>query len=660
MSSKKKETILIVDDNRENLKLLAAIIKGAGYDPAIADNGYDAVKFVDRKIPSAVLLDVMMPGMNGYEACEIILKKEGMLNVPVIFVTAKNDPEDYKQGFRSGGVDYISKPFDEEILLARLKTHLDNSRLKINLAKSEQALKFAQKVASIGHWYIEKTTRRIYGKSDEFNKIFDFAENKSSGFDVDQMLKVINTEDREKLSRSIDTLFDTGTPFLVDTGVETLGEVKYFQHRGQAIRDKDNNITGAFGTTQDVTAEVTLRKSMIAGQQQLRKKERELLQTQKIEAVGRLAGGVAHDFNNILQIIIGYSDLLKNILTPDSDQYASKMLHHICGAASKAKSLVQQLLLFSRREGFKPENLDIYETLLNLKNMIERIVGDNISVELAGPEQRLYMNGDPGQLEQVILNLCTNARDSMEDNGTISIKLGTKVFDEPLDECQGVIPEGSYIEIMIKDNGAGIAPKILPRIFDPFFTTKDVGKGTGLGLSSVLGIVRNHDGFIRVVSEPDLGTKVFLYFKLDPSISGPDKKSDTPLKPSKEPKTKFSGKLLLAEDSQDVSLFMVHRLAEMGFDVYPAEDGLEAEEIFNDIGQELSVAVLDVMMPGKKGTDVLKTIRKSRPDLPVLFVSGYTDDSIDMDVLKEKKTMLLRKPFNSDSLAKNLKELLDA
>jgi two-component system cell cycle sensor histidine kinase/response regulator CckA len=213
---------------------------------------------------------------------------------------------------------------------------------------------------------------------------------------------------------------------------------------------------------------------------------------------------------------------------------------------------------------------------------------------------------------------------------------------------------------MIKDNGAGIAPKILPRIFDPFFTTKDVGKGTGLGLSSVLGIVRNHDGFIRVVSEPDLGTKVFLYFKLDPSISGPDKKSDTPLKPSKEPKTKFSGKLLLAEDSQDVSLFMVHRLAEMGFDVYPAEDGLEAEEIFNDIGQELSVAVLDVMMPGKKGTDVLKTIRKSRPDLPVLFVSGYTDDSIDMDVLKEKKTMLLRKPFNSDSLAKNLKELLDA
>lgn len=649
MLEPKKETILIVDDNRENLKLLAAIMRQAGYDPAIADNGYDAVKFIDRKIPSAVLLDVMMPGMNGYETCEIILKKEGMINVPILFVTAKSDPEDYKQGFRSGGADYISKPFDEEILIARLKTHLDNSRLKINLAKSEQALKFAQKIASVGHWYIEKTTRIIYGKSDEFNNIFAIDENSDKGFSVDQLLSITIQEDREKLSSSIDDLFNKGKVFTVDTGVEVEGELKYFQHRGQAIKDKNGKVTGAFGTTQDVTAEVILRRSMLEGQHQLRVKERELLQTQKIEAVGRLAGGVAHDFNNILQIIIGYSDLLKNVLTPDSDQYAAKMLTHITGAAGKAKALVQQLLLFSRREGFKPEKLSLYKVINGLYSMIERIAGEGISIDISEITESFNINADPGQLEQVILNLCTNARDSMTEGGLLTLKVNTKVIKEPLEECQGTIPAGKYIEFLVKDTGTGIAPNVLPRIFDPFFTTKDVGKGTGLGLSSVLGIVRNHNGYIRVVSEPDLGTKVFLYFKHDESIN--DAQSSELPSEVKKVKHEFSGKLLLAEDSQDVSLFMAHRLAEMGFDVYTAEDGVEAEAIFNDIGAELKMAVLDVIMPNKTGPEVLETIRKTRPDMPVLFVSGYTENYLDMETLKHNKTSLLRKPFNSDSLA---------
>lgn len=380
--------------------------------------------------------------------------------------------------------------------------------------------------------------------------------------------------------------------------------------------------------------------------------EGKLMQAQKMEAIGTLAGGIAHDFNNILNVIIGYGTMVMDRI--GDDQLSREHMKELIAAADRAANLTRRLLLFSRKEVAEVKPMDVNGMLLNMKKMLSRIIGEDINLVTDLIGTKALVMADAGQIEQVLMNLATNARDAMPGGGRLTFKTELSEIDTEFINAYGYGTPGAYAVISITDTGTGIDKEKQTRIFDPFFTTKEVGKGTGLGLAIAYGIMKQHNGYIQVYSDPGNGTtfKIWLPVIEDTAEEKHEVKALSPQEGGTET-------ILVAED--DVSLRKLTRtvLQALGYNVITAEDGEDAITKFMDNKDKIALVVLDMLMPKKSGKEVSEVIRKDSPMTKILFVSGYTMDTIKTTEISESGFDLLHKPVLPKELLRKVREVLD-
>ena len=406
---------------------------------------------------------------------------------------------------------------------------------------------------------------------------------------------------------------------------------------------------GEIASMMALMADITDAK---AAEEALRRSEEQLRQSLKMEAVGKLAGGVAHDFNNLLSVITGYSELL---LTRTDDRNPERReIEEIHKAGERAAALTQQLLAFSRRQILKPKRLRMNEVVENLGKMLRRLIGEDIDFHTESQEDLWTVRADPSQIEQILMNLCVNARDAMPAGGKLVVSTANVTLDAPLLERELTIPPGRYATLRVADNGSGMDDTILSKIFEPFFTTKDLGKGTGLGLATVYGIVKQSEGYIRVVSAPGEGTTFSVYL---PAAEGEEHEAEE-VRPEAEcggPSGKRT--ILLAEDEETVRELAIEIFQGAGYTVLDAPDGAAALAVCDRHEGRIDLLVTDMVMPGMDGVELARRVCDSRPGIPVLFMSGYAEAAKErLGDLNEGRAFL-QKPITPTKLTRKVREL---
>jgi PAS domain S-box-containing protein len=428
--------------------------------------------------------------------------------------------------------------------------------------------------------------------------------------------------------------------------------------RDEAHRKLERNVT-------ERTSELTrlnddLRKQIAErerAEQALRRSEEELRQSQKMEAIGRLAGGIAHDFNNLLSIILSYSAMMMEALSPDDPLRADA--EQIAIAGQRARDLTRQLLAFSRRQMLRPEVLDLAEVVRGVEPMLRRVLGEDIELTISLAQPTSLVKADPGQIQQIIMNLVVNARDAMPDGGQLWIETADIVLDETHARRHtgvGARP-GAYVCLTVSDTGVGLDEETRTRIFEPFFTTKPRGKGTGLGLSTVLGIVQQSGGHVTVESTPDEGASFRVFLPRTTEARAP---APAPRAPRQPVARRGSETVLLVEDEGQLRVLARDILRGAGYTVFEAPNAAEAIKVSQRHAGPIHLLVTDVVMPHIGGQELARRLGAERPRMRVLFMSGYTDDGIVQDGTVDPNIAFLPKPITPDTLLGKVRETLDA
>jgi PAS domain S-box-containing protein len=405
------------------------------------------------------------------------------------------------------------------------------------------------------------------------------------------------------------------------------------------IRNASGKITHFVATQRDVTA----RKQL----------EEQIRQSRKMEEIGQLAGGVAHDFNNILAVIQMQSELLKSSGGLSADQ--SEFAEEIGVTVQRAAALTRQLLLFSRREVFQPRDLDLSASITNTAKMLMRILGENIQIELKLSSKPMFIHADAGMMDQVLLNLTVNARDAMPNGGQLVIETSGVEFDEFAASQSAQVRIGSFVRLSVSDSGCGIPPEILPKIFEPFFTTKDVGKGTGLGLATVFGIVQQHQGWISVYSEVNHGTTFRIYL---PRLAKNGGRKFA--QPALAEMRGGNETILLAEDDPSLRVSVRKALSQLGYRILEAPTGVKALEVWRENRDEIRLLLTDLVMPdGMTGKNLAQRILQENPKLQVIYMSGYSAEVVGKDFSLKEGVNFLTKPFQASKLAQTVRDSLD-
>ncbi|MBI5524756.1 MAG: response regulator [Deltaproteobacteria bacterium] len=433
-------------------------------------------------------------------------------------------------------------------------------------------------------------------------------------------------------------IFENGEPLRVEHRSKVTDRI--FDIIKIPLRDEGGEITGIVGMAFDVT-------DRVRSEEERKRLEERLGQVKKLDAVGQLAGGVAHEFNNALSVILSYTGFLLEGIPPDNPLRAD--IIEIKKAGERTAALTKQLLAFSRRQNPEPRVVDVNESIQVLSQTLLRLIGEHVVLKLDPGDGGLRVLMDPTQLEQVVINLAVNARDAMPGGGTLDISTRTAVLGA---DTPGVAP-GDFVCITVSDTGTGISAELRERIFEPFFTTKPVGKGTGLGLSMVYGIVRQNGGHIEVESEPGRGSTFSLYFKRHEGAGRAAAKKGTA-----EHRAPGTGAILLVEDEEPVRRALARILRGAGYRVEEAGSGEEALEKFGGDGGLFDLVLTDVIMPGMGGTALARRLREVAPDKKIVFCSGYTDDMVRSQGDMEEGAVILQKPVGVKALLKAVEEAL--
>jgi PAS domain S-box-containing protein len=443
-------------------------------------------------------------------------------------------------------------------------------------------------------------------------------------------------EDRNTIERSIREVFQKGyTTAEVDLVSRDGDTTPYF-------------FTGTLVTFDDKRCVVGTAIDLV----ERRRLEHQLRQAQKMEAVGRLAGGIAHDFNNVLTVIISNSEMLLSGFGSDDPRRGE--VEDIKGAAQRAATLTRQLLAFSRKQVLQPRVLNLNDVVANLEKMLARLIGEDVELMTLLEPDLWAVEADPGQMEQIIMNLAVNARDAMPEGGKLAIETGNVEVDESFTEKHYPMGAGHYVMLVVCDNGIGMDTETRAHIFEPFFSTKPRGKGTGLGLSMVYGIVKQSGGYIWAYSEPGAGTTFKIYM---PRVDREAGKVET--EPPRTSTARGDETVLLVEDEEAVRVLARRILKESGYKVLEAREPSEALEVCECYADPIHLLVTDVVMPEASGRELAEQLSALRPGVRVLYISGYTDHDMLQDVL-EPGVNFLQKPFAPADLARKVRDVLDS
>jgi nitrogen-specific signal transduction histidine kinase/CheY-like chemotaxis protein len=377
----------------------------------------------------------------------------------------------------------------------------------------------------------------------------------------------------------------------------------------------------------------------------------QLQQAAKMEGVGRLAGGVAHDFNNLLNVIIGYSDLM--LERRNSPEFLEKGAREIRKAADRAASLTRQLLAFSRQQVLEPKVLDLNEIVAEMKDLLLRMLGEDVELVVTQAAGLGRVRADPGQIGQVIMNLAANSRDAMPQGGRFIVETANAVVSEAFAAEHANMPPGDYVLLSVSDTGAGMTPEIRSHIFEPFFTTKEQGKGTGLGLATVYGIVKQSGGYIWVYAEPELGATFKVYL---PRVDALPERPQAAAAPATN--CRGSETLLVVEDEEGVRVLVRDYLQMNGYTVLEAPHGEEALRIACEHSGEISLMITDVIMPGMNGRELAERMVLLRPSMKVLYMSGYAEAAVYRKGVLDPGAPFLQKPFGPPDLGRKVRDVL--
>ncbi len=400
------------------------------------------------------------------------------------------------------------------------------------------------------------------------------------------------------------------------------------------------------------TAELSARNRELQAEIAEREKlQAQLFQSQKMESVGKLAGGVAHDFNNLLSTILGYTELLLMDLSPKGAM--REQLEMIRQAGERAASLTRQLLAFSRKQVLEVRPINLSVLVENLARMLRRMIGEDVVVELETPHTIRNVLADPGQIEQVLMNLAVNARDAMPEGGRLLIETAEMELDDRYAAMHKGVRPGRYVLLAVTDNGEGMSPEVRERIFEPFFTTKELGRGTGLGLATVYGIIKQHKGYIWVYSEPGRGSTFKIYLPVT------EEKEEESTSSSSVALPKGTETVLVVDDEPSIRKLVVDTLIPLGYSVLEAADGEKALRVCRSADKTVDLLLTDLIMPGMNGRDLADSIRQIHPGIRVIFMSGYTENMIVHQGVLEPKPPFLQKPVTPRSLAVQVRSVLD-
>lgn len=432
----------------------------------------------------------------------------------------------------------------------------------------------------------------------------------------------------------------------------TLGEELAIEtmHRGATDYVLKQRLGRLVPSVQRALRELDNRAERKRAEEALRQSEKQLRQAQKMEAVGRLAGGLAHDFNNLLTVIMGHCQVLLNEMGPDHP--LKSKIAEMQKAGDRAASLIRQLLTFSRKQPAEPKVLSLNPVINNLETILRRLIGEDIELVLKVSPESLRVKADPAQLEQIVMNLVVNARDAMAKGGKLTIETASAMLGRTPLYHLNPLPPGGYVRLSVSDTGCGMPPEVQAHIFEPFFTTKEEGKGTGLGLSTVFGIVAQSGGGLDVTSTVGRGTRVDVYL---PSLTAEPEKVTG--QDSIQQSMSGHETILLVEDDSGVRELVRDELRKLGYRVFEAKNGLEACLVGTQQLGRLQLLLTDVVMPGMSGTELAQHLRVIKPELKLLFMSGYTDD-VGIGA-GDPASAYLQKPFTPETLAKTIRELLD-
>ena len=657
--------VLLVDDDERNLLAVATVLEDLG-EVVTARSGEEALRHLLKGEFAVILLDVYMPGMDGYETAQIIRDRNQTKGIPIVFLSAVNkEPEHLLRGYSMGAVDYVFKPVDPIILRSKVAVFVDlfdktreierkarheqalldeNLRANAERLRAEQELRLAEQrqsaiIQSLPMvLYLEPYgvhPRRADYVSGDFEAI--------TGFKFDEVASQpslwadrLHPEDRDRVLAALEVRRRTGRSAIEYRWLCADGQYKHFLDHAVLLKDGNDKPLEFAGTLTDITEQRSL--------------ESQLLQAQKMDAIGKLTGGIAHDFNNLLAAVLGGLGLLERRAKLEEEQ--RRVLAMTKRAAEQGTELVRRLLAFARRQNLEPQALELSSLKDAVADLLAHTLGGLVNLEWRVGKDVWTAFADQTQLELALVNLIINARDAMPTGGTVAVDAENRQV--AADEIPG-LPAGDFVRLSVTDTGTGISPGDLEKVMEPFFTTKAVGKGSGLGLSMVYGFAKQSNGAFHIASELGRGTTAELWLPRAPSARAA---GEPPRVEGKRRRQARKMTILLVDDHSEVRSTTAALLEDQGHSVVEAANGAEALKALKQKNCKYDLLISDYAMPHLSGTEFLREARELCPAVPALIITGYAEAEAISD--RPDGVEILPKPFSEDALARAIDQACSA
>jgi PAS domain S-box-containing protein len=654
--------VLLVDDDERNLLAVRSILEDLG-DVVLARSGEEALRHLLRGEFAVILLDVYMPGMDGYETAQIIRNRDQTKGIPIVFLSAVNkEAEHLLRGYAMGAVDYVFKPVDPIVLRSKVAVFVDlfakskeverkaryeqalldaTIRANAERLKAEQELRLAQqRQAAIIQSLPMVLYLEPYERSPRWPDYVSGDLKAIIGFTYDEVAnrpniwaERLHPDDRNRVLASLEARLKTGRLSVEYRWQCADGNYKHFLDQAVLLKDTEGRPVEFAGTLTDISEQRSL--------------ESQLVQAQKMDAIGKLTGGIAHDFNNLLAAVIGGLGLLDKRATLKEDE--RRILAMTKRAAEQGSELVRRLLAFARRQKLEPQPVDLAKLQEAVWDLLTHTLGGLVNIEWRAHDEAWKAFADQAQLELALVNLIINARDAMPAGGTVTVAVEN---DELADTNWAGLPAGDYVLLSVSDTGTGISADNLEKVMEPFFTTKELGKGSGLGLSMVYGFAKQSNGAFRLKSKLGTGTTAELWLPRAPDQPGAEAK---PTRDEAKPAPSRTLRILLVDDHAEVRNTTAAVLDDLGHEVIEAANGAEALDSLNGGVCNFDLIISDYAMPHLSGTEFLRQARVLCPGVPALIITGYAE----ADAVKDRPdgVEILLKPFTPAKLEQALSRI---